>query len=161
TSRNAAKKTTTSATVRVARPRRVTANAMRNTNVRTSASETLPAMFQRTFSNVTQKAVASSRKSVKFRARKSEAPQEVWELLDAVAEAERLHELQVARAEVADEADRHVLEPGVGERLQERTRVALAEERARVREAEAMATPVLEAGEVVEVAAVRDRDDPS
>ena len=82
---------------------------------------------------------------------------DVVDELDAVGEAEARHELAVARAEVADEADGDVLEARVGERLEERLRVALAEERAGVRDAEAVGAGVLEPGEVVEVAAVRDR----
>ena len=86
-------------------------------------------------------------------------PRHVVDQLDAVAEPEALHELAVAGPEVAEEAHGHVLEPGVGERAQERLRVALAEERARMREPEAVAAHVLEPREVVEVAAVRDRHD--
>ena len=63
-----------------------------------------------------------------------------------------------AGAEVADEAGDDV-EAGLGERGQERPRVALAEEAARVRDPEALGRAVLEPGEVVEVAAVRDRHD--
>ena len=52
------------------------------------------------------------------------------------------------------------VEPRVVERLQERPRVALAEEAARVRDPEALAGRVVEPLEVVEVGAVRDRHDP-
>src|SRR5205085_2606954 len=78
--------------------------------------------------------------------------------LEPIAEAERLGPLAVAGAEVADEARRHV-QAGGGERLQERPRAALAEEAAGVRDREPLAASVLEPGEVVEVAAVRDRRD--
>ena len=64
-----------------------------------------------------------------------------------------------AGPEVAEEAHRHVFEPRLGERAEKRLRIALAEERAGVREPEAVGPRVLEPGEVVEVAAVRDRDD--
>ena len=60
----------------------------------------------------------------------------VRDQLEPVAEAERLRPLAVGRAEVADEAGDDV-EPRVGERLQERPRVALAEERAGVGDPEA------------------------
>ena len=82
----------------------------------------------------------------------------VRDQLEPVAEAEPLRPLAIGRAEVADEA-RDGVEPGVRERLEERPRVALPEEAARVRDPEALARPVLEAGEVVEVGAVRDRAD--
>ena len=81
--------------------------------------------------------------------------------LDAVAEPERLRELAVGGAEAADEPDDDVLEPRLGERAQERLRVALPEERARVRDPEALAGRVRHPVEVVEVAAVRDRHDAS
>ena len=64
-----------------------------------------------------------------------------------------------AGAEVADEARDDVRRARLGERGQERLRVALAEEVAGVRDAEPVARVVLEAREVVEVAAVRDRHD--
>src|SRR5581483_2223414 len=76
--------------------------------------------------------------------------------LQAVGEPERLRPLAVGGAEVADEA-RDDVQPRLGERGQEGTRRALAEEAARVRDPEALAAAVLEPGEVVEVAAVRDR----
>ncbi len=76
-----------------------------------------------------------------------------------VAEAERLRVLAVGGAEVAGEADDDVLEARLGERAEERLRVALAVEVAGVRDPEAVARVVLEAREVVEVAAVRDRHD--
>ena len=76
--------------------------------------------------------------------------------LEPVAEAELLGPFAVGRAEVADEA-RDRVQLRVGERLQERTRVAAAEEAPRVRDREPLAAPVLEPGEVVEVAAVRNR----
>ena len=81
--------------------------------------------------------------------------------LDAVAEPERVRELAVGRAEAADEARDDVLEPRLGERAQERLRVALAEERAGVRDPEALAGRVRHPVEVVEVAAVRDRHEPA
>ena len=87
------------------------------------------------------------------------AARDVAEELDPVAEAERLRVLAVGGAEVAGEARDHVVEAGVGERAQERLRVALAVEVAGVRDPEAVARVVLEAREVVEVAAVGDRDD--
>src|SRR5581483_752916 len=80
----------------------------------------------------------------------------VGDQLQPVAEAEALRPLAVGGAEVADEARDHV-EPRVVQRLQERARVALAEEAARVRDPEPARRPVLEPGHVVEVAAVRDR----
>ena len=76
----------------------------------------------------------------------------VVEQLEPVAEAELRDPLPVGRAEVADEARDDVVEAGLGERGQERARVALAEEAARVRDPEALAGLVLEPGEVVEVA---------
>src|SRR5581483_9066091 len=75
--------------------------------------------------------------------------------IEAVAEPERLGPLAVGRAEVADET-RGDGQVGAGEGLQERPRAALPEEAARVRDREPVAAAVLEAGEVVEVAAVRD-----
>ena len=81
---------------------------------------------------------------------------QVVEQLEPVAEVELLHPLAVDRAEVADEARDHVVEAGGGERGQERARVALAEEAAGVGDPEAVAGAVLEPGEVVEVAPVRD-----
>src|SRR5207253_6002501 len=65
----------------------------------------------------------------------------------------------IGRAKVADEAGDDVLEPRVGERLQERAGVALAEERPRVRDSKAVAAPILQAGKVVEVRAVQDRSE--
>ena len=56
-----------------------------------------------------------------------------------VAEAERSGPLPVGGAEVADEARDDVVEAGLGERGQERPRIALAEEAARVRDPEALA----------------------
>ena len=87
------------------------------------------------------------------------AARDVAEQLDAVAETERLGVLAVGGAEVAGEAGDDVVEAGVRECAQERLRVALAVEVARVRDPEAVARVVLEAREVVEVGAVRDRDD--
>ena len=89
------------------------------------------------------------------------AARHVRDQLEPVAERERLGPLAVGRAEVADEARDDVLEPGPGERPQERARVALAEEAAGVGDPEALAAVVLEPGEVVEVGAVRDRDHPA
>ena len=84
----------------------------------------------------------------------------VRDQLELVAEPTLLRPLPVGGAEVAEEA-RLDVEPGLGERGQERARVALAEEAARVRDPEAVARCVVEPGEVVEVAAVRDRHDRS
>ncbi len=81
----------------------------------------------------------------------------VRDQLEPVAEPEALGPLAVGGAEVADEAGDDV-EPRLGERGQERPRVAPAEEAAGVRDPEAGRVAVLEPGEVVEVAAVRDRD---
>ena len=72
--------------------------------------------------------------------------------------AEPLGPLAVGAAEVAEEAGDGV-EPRVVQRLQERPRVPLAEEAARVRDPEPVAGRVGEPVEVVEVGAVRDRDD--
>ena len=55
--------------------------------------------------------------------------------------------------------DDDVLEPRLRERAEERLRVALAVEVARVRDPQPVARVMLEPGEVVEVAAVRDRHD--
>ena len=60
----------------------------------------------------------------------------VRDQLEPVAEAELLGPLAVGRAEVAEEARDDVVEPDCCKRGQERPRVALAEERARVRDAE-------------------------
>ena len=87
------------------------------------------------------------------------AARRVRDQLEPVAERARLRPLPVGGAEVAEEADDHVVEARLLERGQERPRVALAEERAGVREAEAIATGGARAGEVVEVGAVRDRHD--
>ena len=65
--------------------------------------------------------------------------------------------LAVGGAEVADEPRHHAVD--ARERGQERLRVALAEERAGVRDPERVAARVLEPGEVLEVGAVRDRHD--
>ena len=64
------------------------------------------------------------------------AARQVVDQLEPVAESERVRPLAVRRAEVADEA-RDGVEVGVVERLQERPRIALAEEATRVRDAEA------------------------
>src|SRR5439155_11289270 len=72
--------------------------------------------------------------------------------LEPVAEVETLRPLPVGRAEVPDEA-RDDVEARVGQGLQERPRVALPEEAAGVRDPQARRRPVLELGEVVEVAA--------
>ena len=66
------------------------------------------------------------------------AARHVGDQLEPVAEAERLGPLAVGRAEVADEAGDDAVERE-RERGQERPRVALAEERARVRDPEAVA----------------------
>src|SRR6266540_4912853 len=87
------------------------------------------------------------------------APRHVRVELEARAESERLRPLAVGDAEVADEARDDVLEAGLRERGQERTRIALPEKAPGMRDAEAIAAPVLEAGEVVEVGAVQDRRD--
>ncbi len=90
---------------------------------------------------------------------RAELTRNVRDLLDPVAEAELRRELAVGRAEPADEAGHDVV-LGVRERGEERPRIAMAEERARVRDPEPVARVVLEPLEVVEVAAVRDRLDP-
>src|SRR6266511_642604 len=77
--------------------------------------------------------------------------------LEPGAESERLGPLAVGNAKVADEPRHDVVESGLGERGQKRPRIALPEEAPRVRDAEAVATAVLEAGEVVEVRPVEDR----
>ena len=82
----------------------------------------------------------------------------VLDQLEALTQAELLGPLAVGRAEVAHEAGDRV-EPGVVERLEERARVPLPEEAAGVGDAETRPGAVLEAHEVVEVAAVRDRAD--
>src|SRR3954454_25316498 len=64
---------------------------------------------------------------------------DVVDHLDAVAQTQALHELAVTRTEVSNEAHRDVLEPRLRERTQERLRVALAEERPRMGEPEAVA----------------------
>src|SRR5205085_9796729 len=87
-------------------------------------------------------------------------PRHVRVQLEPVAEPELLRPVAVGRAEVADEA-RDDVEAAPGERLQERPRAALAEEAPGVRDPEALGAVVLEPGEVVEVAAVRDRYDPA
>ena len=89
------------------------------------------------------------------------AARDVVDQLDAVGEAEALHELPVGRTEVAEEAHGHIFQPRLGERTEKRLRIALPEERARMRQPEAVGARVLDPGEVVEVAAVRDRDDPA
>ena len=81
--------------------------------------------------------------------------------LEPVAEVELVGPLAVGRAEVAEEAHDDVVEARLLHRSQERARVALAEERARVRDAEALRRDVLDPDEVVEVGAVRDRHDRS
>ena len=85
---------------------------------------------------------------------------EVVDELEAVTEPEGAGPLAIRRAEVADEA-RDRVEVRVVEGLQERPRIALPEEAPRVRYAEPRAGVVFEAGEVVEVAAVRDHADRS
>src|SRR6266540_999292 len=87
------------------------------------------------------------------------APRHVRVELESRAESERLRPLAVGDAEVADEARDDVLEAGLRERGQERTRIALPEKAPGMRHAEASAAAVLEAGEVVEVGAVQDRRD--
>ena len=61
--------------------------------------------------------------------------------LDAIGEPQRLRELAIRGAEPADEPNDDVLQPRLGKRAQERLRVALPEERARVRDPEALAPP--------------------
>ena len=80
----------------------------------------------------------------------------IREKLEAVAEPQPRGPVAVGLAEVAQEAGDDV-ELGVVQRLQERPRVAAAEEAPRVRDPEAVGRPALEAGDVVEVGAVRDR----
>ena len=82
----------------------------------------------------------------------------VRDLLDALAEPELVRELAIRRAQAADEA-RDDIVFGFRERRQKRTGIAVAEERAGVRDPELLPRVVLEAFEVVEVAAVRDRLD--
>ena len=84
------------------------------------------------------------------------APRRVRKQAEPVAESEPLGPGAVGRAEVAEEA-RLDVQAGLGERGQERARIALAEEAAGVRDPEALARPVLEPLEVVEVRSVRDR----
>ena len=64
-------------------------------------------------------------------------PGGVRDQLEAISQAEVLRPLVVGRAEVAEEADDDVLVARLGERGQERARVALAEEAAGVRDPEA------------------------
>src|SRR5690348_18308368 len=65
TSRKHAKKPSSTAVVRGTRSRRVpSANESRKRIASTSASDTVPAKFQCTFSNVTQKTLARNRKLV-------------------------------------------------------------------------------------------------
>src|SRR5262245_23315309 len=76
--------------------------------------------------------------------------------LEPIPELEALGKLAVGGAKVPDEAsDRAGLR--LCERREEWSRVALAEEAARVRDAKAVARPVVEPIEVVEVAPVGDR----
>src|SRR5690606_28473298 len=82
----------------------------------------------------------------------------VRDQLEAVAEAERLRPLAVGGTEVAEEPRRHV-EARVGQRLQERPWVASSEEAAGMGDPEALGRMALQAGDVVEVAAVGDRAD--
>ena len=79
-------------------------------------------------------------------------------MLEPIAEAERLRPLAVGRAEVADEARDDVVESDVvrarcrngrGSRFPKKLPVCVIRKR--------VAAVVLEPGEVVEVAAVRDR----
>ena len=77
--------------------------------------------------------------------------------LEPVPEPERLRPLPIGDAEVTDEAGDDVLEAGLCECGQERPRIALPEEAARVRDPKAVAAVVLQPGEVVEVGAVEDR----
>ena len=82
----------------------------------------------------------------------------VRDQLELVSEPAFRRPFAVGRAEVAEEARLHV-EAGLVQRGQERPRVALAEEAAGVGDPEALPGRVVEPGEVVEVAAVRDRHD--
>ena len=84
----------------------------------------------------------------------------VGDQLEPVAEVELVGPLAVGAAEVAEKT-RDGIDPGVVQRLQERPWVALAEEAAGVRDPQAPAGSVVEALEVVEVGAVRDRHDPA
>src|SRR5207237_6393373 len=85
-------------------------------------------------------------------------PRDVGVQLEAVAEAELLRPLPVGRSEVADEAGDDV-EVGRRERLEKRPRTPLAEKAPGVGDPEALRRAVVDPGEVVEVAAVRDRPD--
>src|SRR5437667_203374 len=69
--------------------------------------------------------------------------------LEPIAEPEALRPLAVRGPEVAEEAS-YSVEAGFVQRGQERPRIALAEEAARVRDAKARCGPVVEPGEVVE-----------
>ena len=82
----------------------------------------------------------------------------IREELQPVAKPERLGPGAIGLAEVAEEA-RDDVEPRVGERLEKRPRVAASEEAPGVRDAEAVRGMALEADDVVEVGAVRDRHD--
>src|SRR5207244_742372 len=84
------------------------------------------------------------------------AMRDVRQYLEAIAEVELIDPFAVRRAQAAGEANDDVVQTGGRERCQERPRAALAEEAAGVRDAKAVTGPVLEPGEVVEVAAVRD-----
>ena len=81
---------------------------------------------------------------------------DVRDQLQPVAEPEALRPLAVGRAEVADEPGDDV-EPRVGQRGDERPRVAAAEEAARMGDPEPLRRAVLHPVEVVEVGAVLDR----
>ena len=85
-------------------------------------------------------------------------PRRVRQQLEPIAELETRRPLPVGVAEVAEEAGDDV-EAGVRERLEERARVAPPEEAPGVRDAEPLGRLPLEPGDVVEVGAVRDRDD--
>src|SRR5436189_178705 len=167
-------KTSSTAAVRgilpLERPSRSSANASRKPNAVRSARNTAPATFHCTFSKVAQNIAAKKKngKSLDSRVMRPSraarpAPRPAF-CVTAGAAARR----SGSRSAAAQHASAHggratargprddVLEPGGGERLQERPRVALAEEAARVGEPKALARVVFQAREVVEVAPVRD-----
>ena len=79
--------------------------------------------------------------------------------LEAVTEVELRRPVAIGAAKVTDEPHNHVVQSGVGERLQERPRIALPEKRTGMRDAEPLAAAVFQSGEVVEVRPVQDRND--
>ena len=86
------------------------------------------------------------------------SPRGVGDELEPVTEPELLRPLAIRRAEVTKEA-RLDVEPALAQRSEERPRIALAEKRSGVRDAETIGGRVLEAGEVVEIRPVRDHHD--